>query len=340
MYNKIPRTGDFNLELIMIRVYLDWAIYSRLESNTENYKKLTNILKNDSKYILPYSHAHILDIYKSYLKEGEDGISGHLNKIQKYSKSLFITNRNDKIEFLNLEAKEAMNQYLDANKNIDSIDFENILESLKGILPIMNLQLPNPWSIENDKTFYEDSLKKYPNTLEQSKKLLGNDQTISMTDFFRNLFNLSKTILSDNSYIDARTAYQKDLKVNTGRLNDKRFDSLEVLNEFAVKNGQESFLHYFDKFIGNEKNINFFTKIIKLCSFLDFQGVGVETVKIGHHLDNIISDYNHVAFASTCDIFVIDDKKTREKAKIAFELFNINIKIFNVSDFITYIENN
>lgn len=44
-------------------------------------------------------------------------------------------------------------------------------------------------------------------------------------------------------------------------------------------------------------------------------------------------DANHTIFASTCNYFVSDDKRTRKKAEVVYYLYNIGTKIIDSSEF-------
>ena len=170
----------------MIRVYLDWSVFSRLEHNGDINKRLTEILKDDSKYIIPYSPAHLKDLYRSYKKEGMNGIDGHLEKLQKYSKSLFIVYIiKDVLEFQFLDTREAMQQHIDAYDQNGNFDFsiDNITDALSPLSSIFDslfkIELPNLISVDNNETNRQIANTKSSGLL---KRLLGTEETISMKD--------------------------------------------------------------------------------------------------------------------------------------------------------------
>ena len=114
----------------MIRVYLDWNAFSRLDDNDEVCKKAGALLTDGSKYIIPYSHAHLLDIHRSYLKVGINGISSKLDILEKYSKSLLITDtEHDQLEFLNISVKKAMDMQIETYQNNKDLNFHVLFET-------------------------------------------------------------------------------------------------------------------------------------------------------------------------------------------------------------------
>lgn len=331
----------------MIRVYLDWNVFSRLGSRDETHQKLTDILSNETKFLIPFSEAHLMDVYRSYKKVGLDGIDGHLNKLQQYSKSLFITDTiNSKLEFQHLSAKEAMQQYIDAFKEHQdfNFDFAELMKPFEFLLkPILDLQIQNPLGIPqegDDATAYKEMINNSPRTAIDAQKLLGEGETTSLGQIMENLLHVSSTIFQDDSYKEMRDNYQKDLNVNTGRLNSKKFEPIKILDENAQKLKKENFLELHESLLIGSDTKSLFNRIIALCRQLDFNGFFADTITPEHHLDNVETDYKHIAYASTCDIFVIADKKTREKAIMAFDLLKIKVNVSSPEEFVVFFENN
>lgn len=331
----------------MLRVYLDWNVFSRLENNQETFKKLANILSDESKYLIPYSHAHILDIHRSYVKVGLDGISGHLNKLQKYSQSLFVVHTmHNELEFQDLEAQEAMRQYIVATEEHTDFSFDlgNMVDSLGPFAPLMktllDFELPNPMKLSQENMSASDL--KAMEKLRSAKgveRLLGTEETMKLGDFMQNIMSMSSTIMTDDSYAEMRDGFQKDIKVS-GRLNDKRFKPIETLDDNAQKLQKGNFMELFESMLIGEDTKSLFNKIIAMCRQLDFHGFHQENIEEGHHLDNVNTDYEHIAYASTCDIFIVKDKKAQAKAALAFELLGINIRVTTPEEYVRFIENN
>jgi hypothetical protein len=326
----------------MIRVYLDWNVFSRLEHNDDINKRLTAILKDDSKYIVPYSPAHLKDLYRSYKKVGMSGIDGHLEKLQKYSKSLFIVYIiKDVLEFQFLDTRESMQQHIDEYDQHEDFDFsvDNITDALGPFSSIFDslfkIQLPNLLPADNEEN------RRIANTKssELLKHLLGTEETISMKDIMQNMMTISSTLYEDDSYSKWRDGFQRDIKVS-GRITDKRFNPIETLDENAQKLQKANFMELFESMLIGEDKKSLFNKIIALVRQLDFHGFYPDTIEEGHHLDNIETDYEHIAYATSCDIFIVADKNTKAKAALAFELLKLNVRVLTPKDFVEFIEEN
>lgn len=330
----------------MIRVYLDWNAFSRLDDNDETYKKASAFLIDDSKYVVPYSHAHMLDLHRGYLKVGMEGIAGKLNILQKYSMDLLITDtEGDELKSMNIYVKKAMEMQVETydNHKALNITFDDLLEQLELLKPLLNIQITNPMAKpgdDMDDTEYKKLISNAPRTANEVQKLIGNSETTSVANLKGNLIKMASTLYQDNSYNELRDAYQKDLKVNTGRMRDKRFDPIESLDENARKMKLENFMELHERLLSEKDNISLFKRIQELCRLLDFNGFFPDVIKEGHHLDNIETDYQHIGYGSTCDIFISADNNTREKAKLAYKLLTIDIKVFTPKEFVDFIENN
>ncbi|WP_196830255.1 hypothetical protein [Flavobacterium sp. CG_9.1] len=330
----------------MIRVYLDWNAFSRLDDNDETYKKASAFLIDDSKYIIPFSHAHMLDLHRGYLKVGMEGIAGKLDTLQKYSRDLLITDTDgDELEFINIYVKKAMEMQVETydNHKALNITLDDLLEPLELLKPLLNIQITNPMAKPGediDDKEYKKLISNAPRTANEVQKLIGNSETTSVADLMGNLIKMASTLYQDNSYNELRDAYQKDLKVNTGRMRDKRFDPMESLDEIARKMKLENFMELHERLLSKKDNISLFKRIQELCRLLDFNGFFPDVIKEGHHLDNIETDYQHIGYGSTCDIFISADNNTREKAKLAYKLLTIDVKVFTPKEFVDFIENN
>ncbi|MGE5943607.1 MAG: hypothetical protein ACM31G_04620 [Flavobacteriales bacterium] len=328
----------------MIRAYLDWNVLSRLEHNDVIYKRLTSILADDSKYIVPYSPAHLKDLYRSYKKVGMGGIEGHLEKIQRYSRSLFIVYTiKHVLEFQFLDSKESMKQYVEAYDVHEDFDFNvdrmtEVLEPFSCLLDsLFSLQLPNPNRFLEDKEVNNKVGNMRSSDL--IKRFMGTEATISMKGMMQNLMTMSSTLYKDDNYAQWRDGFQKDIKVS-GRIKDKRFNPMEILDENAQKLHKKDFMELFESLLMGEDKKSLFNKIIALVRQLDFHGFNPDKIEEGHHLDNIETDYEHIAYATTCDIFIVDDKNTKAKAALAFELLKLNVWVVTPEEYVEFFDKN
>jgi len=290
----------------MIRVYLDWNVYSRIKnSDKEFYPELRNILLNNSKYCFPYSTAHLMDIYESYKKVGWSDIQSHVTSLE-LSNSLNLKQVfGEKPAFYINDSTNELKSY--------------ILE-----------RHPSEKFGEIEKTNESDYIDYFPET---TKFLDEQDKISEITDsIISNFQNFTNSFLRENFKED----YQKGLNINKGKLLNKKTNKIDYLNENSIKNGYDSFLSYNDEIIYKiNKNPNFIDELTSLFTSIDISGYGQDTTV----LSSTITDSIHCAYASTCDIFIVDDRRTYLKSKEVYNLKNLSVKTFRPNEFITFYKN-
>jgi len=73
-------------------------------------------------------------------------------------------------------------------------------------------------------------------------------------------------------------------------------------------------------------------KICAVFNFLDFLGYWTDKRSNKSNIARA-NDASHVFFATGCDYFVSDDRRARNKAKVAYELFKINTQVYSFEEF-------
>ena len=287
----------------MIRVYLDWNVYSRIEtSNVSPYPELRNILLNNNRFFFPYSTAHIIDINTSYLKVGWENVQGHLSNL-KLSNNLYLMQPFDgEIGFYFQEPSESLRAYIQDKDS--SISLEEINET------------NNP-----------DYIDYFPETTrfikEQDEISRQNEKIISGFQGILNAF------LGDNFKQD----YQKGMNISKGNLLNKKKSVGKYLDSNAVNNGYENFQDFNSDILSKvNKNPNFISELSSLFVGIDISGYKEDT----NQFSSTITDSFHCAWASTCDIFIVDDKNTFYKSIEVYKMKNISTKTFRPQGFVEY----
>lgn len=288
----------------MIRVYLDWNVYSRIKtSTTYPYPELREILLQNRNYFFPYSTAHIIDIYESYLKVGWDNVQGHLSTLQ-------LAN--------NLYLKHPFGQEI-------GFHIEDPFEALKNHILDRDSTATFDDSIKDEED--PDYIDYFPETTkflkEQDELLELQDKVISSFQGMLNIF------LSGNFKQD----YQKGMNISKGKLLDKRTNPIDYLDKIAVNKGYNSFKDYNEGLLSKiNKNPNFMDELSALFVGIDLSGFKEDK----NSLTSTITDSIHCAYASTCDIFIVDDKNTFDKSIEVFKIKRIQTKTFRPAHFIEY----
>lgn len=287
----------------MIRVYLDWNVYSRIEnSNVEPYPELRNILLNNNKFIFPYSTAHIIDIHESYLKVGWENVQGHISSL-KLSNNLHL---------------------MQPFENDPGFYIENPSDALKAHIQNIN---PSITFDEIDETNNPNYIDYFPETtkfLKEQDEISEKRQKI--ISGFQEILN---TFLGDGF----KQNYQKGMNINKGKLLNKNTSVSEYLNENAVNGGYNNFEDFNSDILSKvNKNPNFISELSSLFIGIDISGYKEDTSKIS----STITDSMHCAWASTCDIFIVDDIRTFYKSIEVYKMKKIMTKAFRPNGFIEY----
>jgi hypothetical protein len=311
----------------MIRVYLDWNVMSRLHHNNSDLIKVKELLLDSrSKYILPYSIAHIADIHQGY-KTNHEAVNRHLKTVGEITNNLFVKQyEGGKLDFVKSLPHDVMSWYNDFQP---SNDYSQFLSNFKGLENLLNIKIPNA---------YKNSDVNFVN------RVIGLQDTVSVNVVLENIYNLYFDLITNTAYRDLRNDFQKSLKISKGNLNRKENNPWSVIEETLKSMGIDGFIQLGKNTISalqihNDDSLN---QIRTYYLLLDMLGYSEDNLgdKKRATLSNTMHDSWHVAFATTCDIFVLNDKRSNVKAKLIYEAFDINTKVMSPKDFIKYKEEN
>jgi len=118
------------------------------------------------------------------------------------------------------------------------------------------------------------------------------------------------------------------LKIDKKRINN--YSPTEVIEHFNTLLKIETPLGFGD--MVNIAGSTLHGKIYAVFNFLDFLGYWSDRKNSKSNIARY-NDASHVFFASSCDCFVSNDLRARNKAKVAFELFNVKTKVYSFEEF-------
>ena len=297
----------------MLKIYLDWNIITHLKDD-KNKELFTFLLTNKDKFIFPYSKAHIKDLLVS--KSGN-------NKYYEQDLQLLT----DICEHHLLEHEQNINNpypykcypkdYLDlkgAELEILSSGFSK--ESFYKYL--MNNDL-NPESLML--IFEKEKIE--PFAIPFINKAIGNlaDLFSVMFEYGPSLFNDKKTPKQIQNYIQTTTDDSQYKKIQ-GSNSTNIFKELDTV-VFSQTN--KTFVELVENPIAerSKSNLELFTS---LYLTLNLSGFFADK---NRNLQNIYTDSEHAYYASSCDIFVSDDSRLREKTSAIYSQYNIPTKIIS-----------
>lgn len=303
----------------MLKIYCDWNIITHLKD--DNSRDLyMYLLTNKNKFIFPYSKAHIKDLL----------VSKHSNNIY-YEQDFHLLT--EICEHHILEHEQNINNpypykcypkdYLDqksAELELLSSGFSK--DSFYKCL-INNDLNPDSFMLMLEKEKFE------PFIIPHINKTIGNlaDIFSVMFEYGPSLFNDKKITKQIQSYIQAIIDEPQYKKIQ-GSNSTNIFKELDA-TIFLQTN--KTFVELIENPIAerSKSNLELFTSLYIALNFLGFHS------DKNRNLQNIYADSEHAYYASSCDIFVSNDSRLREKTAAIYNQYNIPTKIISSDDLIT-----
>ena len=154
-------------------------------------------------------------------------------------------------------------------------------------------------------------------------------ETITEVPFAQNMIKSMSNSISE----EQKEAIREELELDPKRLNN--YKPSEIVDFLTRKTNQfgnnYSFLNFIEKSLSFHPNASSFglgNRITAIFELLDMLGYWKDhyTTKSNYAR---LWDGSHTFFAAHCDVFITDDKKTRHKAKVVYDLYNIGTKVIS-----------
>jgi len=310
-------------------VYLDWNIFNKLEHITNlpaeeqaPYQQLDKLIL-DGEVTVPYSNAHINDLYRGYVKD-KTFTPGHLANISRLTKDLCITQY--------WGEKDVRWHHRDPAGFLDQIIEESPPTSFRSLMKTEDFPEVNALVDERNRRLENTPL---PEKFSESYKTAPIFATIfprcktapNFLSLMEDIFDLSYKMKTDfNLYKSLRkfitTAQQKfpQLAESTGPM-VKGIDGPKHLtwNE-AWEKAKPTF-----KPSPNPS----YDKVVDLFTTTDLKGYRQD-----ERFANLIDDALHAFYASHCDYFLTIDKRCADKARKVFETLKIPTEVREAPQFL------
>lgn len=302
-----------------MKVYIDTNIFDRLEKieqleefEKEKYQKLYDLIIN-GKISVPYSNAHLNDLFRGYLKN-PSYIEKHLSTLDAFTKDLCICQYwgDNKV----LWHRRNIREFFESKKS-DSEDeaqtFEELIKDFPHMQITMAMKKLNPLPAQMKKGFKDPMfaaiypLSKIHNTEAALVEDIFNLNIKLKTDygFYKSLKNyLIQNIKSNSILLKSIPKENKDTPPHLSFLDD----AFEVLK---------------DNYTGENQQ---YSKVINTFIRQDFEGF-----KTDAQYNNMFDDAMHTFYASHCDYFITNDDKCHYKAQKTYEQLNINTKVIKIN---------
>lgn len=322
----------------MIKVYLDWNVISQMKGGYQN--ELFDILSNKDKFFIPYSTSHVGDIFSSYSENEEQKkrIDDDLDYITLLTNNYCLSITSDKVVLDFLDPKSYMQQRIEEKDlmkdfSLDSLEkLFNEDESTKGIGKIL-ISLLKSIPIENS---FREAFE-HPESSEYLNQMFpGLKDNPTMEGFFKSFGKMSQNLNEKEDYEILRQVTQKGLGINR----DKIFNENNPYN--IIDKAHKNMGLSLNKYIDNTKYApEWFNELSNEYIMLDMHGyqedkVNVKENKRKETFKNTTEDAFHAAFASTCNIYIINDNKSYKKTKQVYDRLNINTLVLKPDEFIEH----
>lgn len=281
-----------------------------------NHSELKKLVLESENLLIPFSTSHINDIPSSFkdTPKQQEYINSDLEFISSITKEYCLFNNGKGIILNHYSPKELFKQNISDKNTFNDISIDGLLKNFEYdeftknlIKPMFDLLKSIP---------IEESLKKAFETPENSaimeKMFPGLKENLTMDGFFKSFNKMNFNLNELDSYTDLRKTVQKGTEINR----DKIFDIQNPFEFIQKKHDKLGFnLEHFKPEYKNAPK--WFNKITETYLKLDIHCYQEDTVSIKkgrkETFKNTTDDAFHAAFASTCNIYVIDLTKKQKK---------------------------
>jgi|GEM_PF-6726163 hypothetical protein len=323
----------------MVRVYLDWNIFSYLKNfktNKEPYITLNqNILKHKESLLVPYTSAHLTDLITSYKQseKGKEKTLADLKYLEELTNNLCIIY--DYKEQKTYPDKYNIMDYFEQLLDSDALttgSFEDLFSSLKGTefdgLINSYLSLLRVLPVGIDRNVFKNTHSKYQLFEDSFQQTAMNSSYYNLLSETFNL--LSKYNTNPKTYRSIRNFSLEELKLSRdySRSENPIEDISKNLETSALKKSFKEFAAENLKNYLKDKEPSRFEIFTNHYILLDFLGYYRDS-----HFKNLLQDAFHAYYGAHCDFFVTDDDNTYHKAKVIYDHFNIETVVCKSHEF-------
>jgi hypothetical protein len=324
----------------MIKVYFDWNVLSQIKNGA--HSELKEILQNHENLFILFSSSHITDISSSFSEnqKQKELIDSDLEFISELTDNYCLYNNGKGIACEQFPPKELFEQTIESKDSFRDLSIEGLMKTIEGdestnkfVKPLFDLLKNLP---------LDDSLKeafKNPESAAIMENMFpGLKDNPTMGGFFESFSKMNINLNEKDGYKELRETIQNGMDINR----DKIFD---IDNPFDLIDKSYNKLGItVDQFKNNGKHApKWFDDISNEYLKLDMHGYQEDKVNIKkgrkETFKNTTEDAFHAAYASTCNIYVINDKRSYKKTLKVFEKLNINTRVQKPQEFIDFYKN-
>lgn len=321
----------------MVKLYFDWNVIAQMKNGMHN--ELNELVSNNDMFLIPYSTSHISDIFSSFKDGNEQNelINSDLDFLGKLTNNTFLFNTGNEVLIEYAPPINYFNQLVDQKDMFSDISlnglFKNLLENdLTKNIGEVYLDLLKNYPLDNEfKEAFEN-----PEIAKQLEIIFpGLKENLTMEGFFQSFSELQRGLNEDLKYKDLRKVVQTGLGINRDKIFDSQVPFKLIQSQYQMI-GQDPF----DQSTNDKNAPSWFSEITNEYIRLDIHGYQEDNVNVSkgrkETFKNTIEDAFHAAFSTTCNFYIINDKKSYKKTKQVFDKLKINTIILKPDEFIKY----
>ncbi len=304
-------------------IYLDLNIFDRIEKldklefpEKENYQYLFDLITS-KKAIVPYSNAHLNDLFRGFQKN-PNYIDGHLNSIEQLTNNLCICQYWGKpkaeIHFRNIKDffKEKCTEW-----EFETESYSELFDDEPLMKQTLNLYKLIPLPAEFKQGYKEPMFgimfpqSKTHNTMYALQEDIYNFQFKLKSDYglyksFKTyLFTSLNKLKNNREYIKSINSGFKELP--------KHLEYSDILDAYTPEN--------------KTSDNQMYSKVIDVFTKYDFSGY-----KTDGNFNNMFDDALHTFYASHFDFFITNDDRCKYKAEKTYEKLKIKTKVLKIDE--------
>ncbi len=228
--------------------------------------------------------------------------------------NIFISIEDNELDF------NLLRDFFPLNTNFfySYVHIQELLQATSNLDKLIKIRLETIEKITNNNYLFPVK-EKIKSKIEKPIKVIS---IIQQHPYFFESFRTAAKALNIN-----RTKFIQELKIDTKELNN--FNPKVVVNHInhLLKN---AYLPEFNNIINLTGN-NLHQRIATIFNFLDIIGYWKDRKNLKSDLARMY-DASHAFFSSGCDYFISNDKRARNKIKVAFEMYNIRTKVLSYEE--------
>lgn len=305
-----------------------------------HHEQLKELLCQPERIVTLFSTSHIGDILSSYKEDPEQlkTIEEDLEFITSLTNNCCLSNDGKEIRLSYDDPKRLFDQRVEDKDLFENFSLDKLQEIFEGDPLTSSLGKTFVKLIKSmplDKAF-KDALSNPQNSDQLNKMFPGLKENPTMEGFFSSFGKMLTNMNQNEDYKDLREMVQSGLKINR----DKLFDITnphESINKAYDKLGVGDFSQYQQ----TDKNApKWFNEISNDYIMLDMHGYQEDRVntKKGRKetFSNTTEDAFHAGFGSTCNFYIVNDKRAFKKTSKVYEKFKLDTLLFKPQEFVEY----